>query len=292
MRILISGATGFVGRNVAERLLKDKHDVFVITRETTDISKLDKRITVIKFNGDVDHLSSFISKEKVDGVIHLASLVLTTHTSSNIASIINSNILFATQLLEASTRSGVSWFINTGTFWQHYKNKKYSPVNLYAASKQAFEDIAQYYQETSSIIFLTIILCDNFGKDDSRPKIFNLLKKIKETKEQLDMSPGEQLLDITHIDNVVDGYIHVIKLLGGKGAKNLSNKRFILGENKRLTLKSFVSLFEKISKTKLNINWGGRNYRDREIMIPYSQGIIIPEWKPKVDLEQGIKRSL
>jgi CDP-3, 6-dideoxy-D-glycero-L-glycero-4-hexulose-4-reductase len=54
---------------------------------------------------------------------------------------ITSNITFGTKLLEIASRTGVKTFINTSSAMQNYDNNSYSPTNLYAATKQAFEDI-------------------------------------------------------------------------------------------------------------------------------------------------------
>ena len=68
----------------------------------------------------------------------------------------SSNITFGTQLVEAMVANGCYQFVNTGTSWQHYENDEYNPVNLYAATKQAFEDILRYYVETSALRVITL----------------------------------------------------------------------------------------------------------------------------------------
>jgi nucleoside-diphosphate-sugar epimerase len=237
-------------------------------------------------------LIAFMQKEKFDGVIHLASLFLVNHQPENVTDLIESNVLFGTALLEASVKSETPWFINTGTFWQHYLDKTYCPVNLYAATKQAFEDIAQYYMETSSINFVTVKLFATFGPDDTRSKVFNLWSKISQTQEKLDMSPGNQIIDMSYIDNIVDGYMRLISLISKDGKRKLLGQAFTIQSDKRVSLRKLAEMFEKISKTKLNINWGGRPYGQREVMIPWKKGKHIPGYKPSVKLEEGIKRTL
>ncbi|MCF7843481.1 NAD(P)-dependent oxidoreductase [Candidatus Gracilibacteria bacterium] len=292
MKLLITGATGFVGKNLVARLLQDNHTLCAIVKPSTETITFKKEVGVFVFKDNEEELISFTKNENFDGVIHLASLVLTSHEPKDIKNLVESNIFFPTAVLDAAIKNNIPWFINTGTFWQHYENKKYSPVNLYAATKQAYEAIAQYYIETSAINFVTIKLSDNFGPLDSRSKIFNLLLKIKKTKETLDMSPGQQIIDISYIDNLVDGYVQMINLLSKDTGRKLSGKYFVINANKILTLKKFVSIFEKISKTKLNINWGGKSYRPREVMIPWRKGLRIPGWEPSVSLEEGIKKTL
>src|SRR3989344_6162676 len=165
MKLLVSGATGFIGKHLVKRLTKDGYNLFSIVRPSSKSETMEK-VTPYIFDGNIDQLTFFMKKNHFAGVIHLASLFLAQHKSGDIKELINSNVLFATSLLEASVKSNIPWFINTGTFWQHYQNKEYSPVNLYAATKQAFENIARYYIETSEINFVTIKLCDTFGPED------------------------------------------------------------------------------------------------------------------------------
>jgi CDP-paratose synthetase len=271
MKILVSGTTGFVGQHLVKRLAENGHEIFPLAHPTNDFS--------------------FLEREKFDGVIHLASLFLAQHKSEDTVGLVDSNILLGTNLLEVSVKNNIPWFINTGTFWQHYEDKEYSPVNLYSATKQAFQDIAQYYIETSEIDFVTIKLIDTFGPNDTRPKLFNLWDKISRSGETLDMSAGEQIMDISFIDNVIDAYVQMIELISKDKERKLNGKSFAVTSGERMTLKELAKLFEKTTGKKLNINWGQRSYRPREVMVPWTKGETIPGWKQKVSIEEGIRKT-
>lgn len=292
MKLLITGCTGFIGAHLAKELISNGHTIYTIVRPSTDIKLLNNKIKTFMYDGSISRLISFMEKEKFNGVVHLASLFLVQHQIDDVHKLLDSNISFGTVILEAAVQSKIPWFINTGTFWQHYHNKKYSPVNLYAATKQAFEDIAQYYYETSDINFVTIKLFATFGPSDTRPKVFNLWSKISKTGEKLDMSPGEQVIDMNYIDNITDGYIRMINLLSKDTQKNFLGEVFAIPSQKRMTLKKMAGLYEKIAKVRLNINWGGRPYGKREVMLPWTKYKTIPGWKQKVSLEKGIRKTL
>jgi CDP-paratose synthetase len=292
MKLLISGATGFIGKNLTERLFQENNSVYAIVRPSTKKSALHPHVKVYVFDGNINDLITFLETEKFDGIVHLASLFLGNHKSEDVTELVQSNVLFSTSLLEAATKSNTPWFINTGTYTQHYKNKKYSPVNLYSATKQAFESIAQYYIETASTVFVTIKLFDTFGPGDTRPKIINLWSNVIKTNSTLDMSPGEQIININYIDDVVDGYMRMITLLSKKDAKKNHGKTFIISASKNFTLKKLAKIFEKATKRTLTINWGGKPYREREVMVPWNKGEKIPGWKPKTSIEDAIKKTI
>lgn len=292
MKILITGATGFIGRNLVNKLIHNKHDIVVIVRSDSDTSCIDNILKQYKYNGDINDLIVFFKEENFDGVIHLASLFLADHTLDDISGLILSNIEFGTEILEACQQSKVSWFINTGTFWQNFENDTYNPTNLYAATKQAFEDIARYYTETSDLIFTTIKLNDTFGPDDPRNKIFHLWKKIAKSGDSLDMSPGEQLIDISYIEDVVNAYKVLVEHLGSSHAHQFKNKIYAVMSNERMTLKKLAQVFEDTSSTKLRINWGGRPYRKREVMVPWTGGEKVPGWKQNYTLKEAINKTM
>lgn len=291
MNLLITGATGFIGKNLIKSL-EQKYNIFLLIRETTDLTFV-SNYNFFCFKDNIDELSNYIKKNNITGVVHLASLYVAQHKSDQVKDLILSNVYLGTAIIEASVQAGVDWFINTGTFWQNYIHNKeqYCPVNLYAASKQAFADMAKFYTESYPIKFVTLKLCDTYGPNDTRRKFLTLFNEISITGESLDMSEGKQKIDILHIDDVIEGFKILIELIKKRNLKNLNNE-YVLTSSKKYTLKEISLLFTNITGRNLNINWGKRVYRDREVMIPWEKGEILPHWKDRISLEEGIKEYL
>lgn len=292
MKILVTGANGFIGQNLVKVLLDKNYEVHCIVRVDSNTSNISQNITIFKYDQNIDGLIEYFNEQKFDGLIHLASLFLATHTKNDISNLISSNIKFGTELLEACKISDVKWFINTGTFWQNYENEDYNPVNLYASTKEAFENIAKYYTETSNLIFTNIKLNDTFGANDTRNKVFNLWNKIAKSGETLEMSAGEQIIDISYIDDVVLAYEVLITHLSSDQKEDFKSKEFVVTNNEKYSLKELSKLFEEATNTKLSIKWGARPYREREVMIPYNNGEIVPNWKQKYTLKEAIKKTI
>lgn len=292
MKILVTGATGFIGQNLLPLLLNREYEIHTIVRSSSDITKIDKRANIFTYDENIKNLITYFNHEKFDGLIHLASLFLAVHEQKDISNLIRSNIQFATELLEACKISNVKWFINTGTFWQHYENEDYNPVNLYAATKEAFENIAKYYIETSDLIFTTIKLNDTFGENDTRNKIFTLWNTVSKTKELLEMSAGEQIIDISYIGEVLSAYEILIEHLSSENAKEFNEKSFAIKSNERMSLQDLSKVYEEATNSKLTIKWGARPYREREVMIPWEKGEAVPNWKQKQTLRTAIQKTL
>ncbi|MDA9657712.1 NAD(P)-dependent oxidoreductase [bacterium] len=291
MNVLITGSTGFIGREVAYHL-RNKYQVYLLVRNSSDVSKMDLANLVILRYEQYSELADIFKEYKFDGVIHTASQVTVQHTKKQISSLFDSNILFGTHLLESAKMTNVKWFLNTGTFWQHYNNEDYNPVNLYSASKEAFENIAKFYTESSNLIFTTIKLSDTFGLNDTRDKVFNLWLKISQSGESIDMSGGDQIIDMSYIEDIVFAYVTMVENFRKDCAYQYNNKSFVVSNECKPTLRELSKMFEEVSGKKLSINWGGREYKDREVMQPYSLGSSVPNWKQTYTLKEAMKKVI
>ncbi len=281
MNILVTGATGFIGKHLISYLSK-RHNLYILVRSGSNCTFLNVN-NVFVFSENIDELAAYLRKEKIDGIIHLASFYIAEHKSEQIKDLVLSNIYLGTALLEACKKAETKWFLNTGTIWQNYnvsdKSDEYNPVDLYAASKQAFITMAKYYTETSKLRFCTLKLCDTYGPGDTRKKVLALFDRIAFTGETLAMSPGGQKLDLLHIDDVVNGFEQLANMLNDETVSVLSE--YVLSSGKQISLRELADIYENLYDVRLNINWGGRAYRKREVMRPY-QGNILPGWKALV----------
>lgn len=287
---LVTGATGFVGRNLVSRLVREGWQVHIVTRKGSHLPAIPEFSKVINHthDGTTEGMIRLVGEAKPNVVFHLASLFLAQHESKDIEPLVLSNVLFGSQLLEAMRVNDVRQIVNTGTSWQHYNNEDYNPVCLYAATKQAFDDILIYYTEATPIKAITLQLFDTYGPNDPRPKLFHLLAKAAKSGETLAMSPGEQLIDIVYIDDVIDAYLSATNLLS---TLPRGHEVFAISSGSPIPLRSLVAVYERVVGVNLLIDWGRRAYRPREVMRPWSRGLQLKDWQPKIRLEEGVLLS-
>jgi nucleoside-diphosphate-sugar epimerase len=287
---LVTGGTGYTGSHLIRRLVAAGWLVHAIVRPNSDLKLLETDIGRIKIHfhdGATSRLVEIVSIAKPDVVFHLAALVLTQHTPKDVVPLLQSNLVFSTQLAEAMAENGIGNMINTGTFWQHYENKEYAPTCLYAATKQAFEAILQYYVDAKSFKVITLKLFDSYGPQDPRPKLFSMLREAGESGQTLLMSPGGQLIDLVHIDDVVEAFIIASCRLLNENVDG--HQRYAVSSGNPVNLRVVVSTYERVANVKLSIQWGGRPYRDREVMLPWNRGDSLPGWEPKITLDDGLR---
>ncbi len=290
MRILVTGATGFVGQWLVPCLRKAGHEVCAIVRSSTDTSGLaDAQVPYIIDDGIQNICAALKAQESFDGIIHLSSLFLSSHKNGDVLPLLASNVVFPVRLLDAVVQNGIRWFINTGTAWQHYEDKPYSPVNLYAASKQAFESLARYYVEAHGIQFATLALCDTYGPGDTREKLLNLWCQIACSGTALDMTEGLQKIDLVYAADVAMAFRLLAEHQAACILPSEPMPTFSISSGEVMSIRELASLFERVTGKTLPIRWGARPTRPREVMTPWSGGRKVPEWCPMVSLRTGVQ---
>ncbi len=287
---LITGASGFVGSHLARHLQQQGWQIHLLTRPNSVLPALLNDVPCQRhaYDGSTDSVLQAVADSRPTVVFHLASLFLSQHQSRDVAPLMASNVLFGSQLLEAMQVHGVTRLMNTGTSWQHYQNADYNPVCLYAATKQAFEAVLQYYVAAHGLRAITLKLFDTYGPADPRPKLFHLLQKTAQAGQPLDMSAGEQLIDIVHIDDVCAAYQLAAQRLLNDLAQG--HESYAVSSGQPLPLKDLVALYAQVTGQNVPINWGARPYRPREVMQPWHSGQPVPGWQPRIALAEGMRR--
>ncbi len=287
MRILLTGASGYLGSHVAGRLVGNGDEVCCILRKTSAIPAALKDMKKIYRFDYGEQLYEIVREIQPELVVHTAGMFLGEHTQENIRQLINSNVMFPAILADAANQAGCRCMVQTGSYWQHYQRRDYDPVNLYAATKQASEDLLEYYKNTYQWKILTLEIFDVFGPDDHRKKILNLVRDLKEG-ETLDLTNGEQKMYMCHIDDVAEAYVQAARLIRQQGPG--SGSRYAVRGEKAYTLREVIRMYLEISGKKAELNWGGRPYGKREFMNPEGLGRVLEGWEPAYDLYEGLRQ--
>lgn len=286
-RVLLTGATGFVGRNLLQGLIDRGDDVAIIVRNNSKLLPLHDGVKKFVYNEDFESVNEAIKEFKPDVVCHVASLYIHNHVSSDVKNLISSNILFPSYLVEACVKNGVKDFLNIGTAWQYKTDNSKDFPNLYVSTKHAFDNILSHYTGHYPLSSASVLLYDTFGSGDTRNKLISKLLEIAKTGENLDMSPGEQKICLIYIKDVVSGLIAAIDHLSKQN--NPINQTYVLYTGQLISLRELANKIREITGRNLNINWGAKPYRQGEIMIPWTTGDVPPGWGARYTIEEGLK---
>jgi nucleoside-diphosphate-sugar epimerase len=268
-RALLTGATGFLGARLARALDEAGWEVTALGRAR-----------------GVGEMADTIRRARPDVTLHLATEFRAEHTPDDIEPMIAANVLFGTQLLESLRAVSPARVVTVGTHWQHYDNAGYSPVSLYAATKQAFDDIARYYTDVAGFQIVHLDVTDCYGPGDTRGKLLSLLCNAAREGWPLDLSPGEQQIDLLHVDDAVSALLIAAERLLDGAAQPA--ERWAVRTGRSLTIREVVALFERVRGVTLDVRWGARPYRARETFAAWTEGSTLPGWVPRIPLERGL----
>lgn len=293
MEILITGASGFLGTHLVEHLTAQGHSVHALLRPTST-PRWDKNLSIKTFvlGTSVDGLHRYLKDQTIQTIIHTASSFKHTVLPSEVTELIQSNIQLGTTLLEATKGTQVEWFINTGSSWQHYQDQDYRAVNLYAATKEAFDAILQFYTDSTPLKSVTLKLFDTYGPKDQRKKIVSVLREHLGSPSRMAMSAGDQLLDLCHIHDITRAYAHVTQLISQRQTSPIEGKCFGLSCGERVNLQELARMMEQITQKKLLLDWGARPLREREVMTPWNGFTPLPGWSPLMGLRERLQEFL
>jgi nucleoside-diphosphate-sugar epimerase len=270
---LVTGATGFIGGHLVRHLARLGWKVHALARQVSTDPDIALAATWHSYDGDYESVSRAVASSEPDVVFHLASLFLSEHKPEQIDALVNANLRFGMHLLEAMYQHNVRRLINTGTSWQHYNNADYDPVNLYAATKQAFEAIIDYYCNAHQFSAITLKLFDTYGPGDLRQKLIPYLAQSIDSGESLKLSDGLQIISLVHIYDVVDGFHHASSLLAiGK------HERFGLAHPEHLSIRDIVSRLVTTGKWRPKVIWGAKAIAARQMSSP-PQLSQMPAWR-------------
>ncbi|MEQ8223293.1 MAG: NAD(P)-dependent oxidoreductase [Candidatus Eremiobacterota bacterium] len=234
MNILLTGATGFTGKRFLEILLLQNYNVRVLLRETSNIDKIDKRVTICQGNlFDASFLKS--SMKDIDIVFHLAAL--RGETCRPWKEYEETNIILTQRLLEASRNVKRFIFCSTvgvmgfGTGLSEKSPLK--PCGNYHISKNEAEKICLSYK--NCIIVRPSIV---YGPEDNGflYKLINLIKK----RRFIIIGNGKNKIHMVHTDNLCKGFIDM-------ALKGRAGETYILADRKALTVSEISHIIAKKS---------------------------------------------
>lgn len=288
MKVLVTGASGFLGSRLVRRLLEERHEVACLSRASSahksEFFALPRWTAGEDGSGFREALEGF----RPEVVAHLAAHYVAEHGYKDVGSLVRSNVLFGAYLLDAMREVGCDALVYAGTSWQHYRDREYCPVNLYAATKQAFSTLADYYRDAAGLRLLELHLYDSYGADDPRKKLINLLKFSARSADKLAMSAGDQRLHLVHVDDVSRGVALACQrvLEWAPGERNI----YRLPSQKAVSLRELIAAFNAANpKCPVKVIWGKRDYREREVFQPWEKANILPGWQPAIPLLEGLK---
>lgn len=268
MKVLVTGATGFIGNHVINELLKYEYIEIIAT--SRDINKAKSfswfnKVVFIPFNlSSTENEDLFTFFERPDVLIHLAWEGLPNYKS---LIHIEKNLFNDFKFLSNIISNGLKNLTVTGTCFEYgmvngclNENMLSNPSNSYALAKDTLRKFIEELKHHHDFKFKWIRLFYMFGEGQSDKSLLSQLDSaIKNNEIEFNMSGGEQLRDYLHISEVVQNIVKIMKQNKIEGIINCCS-------GKPISIRNFVENYLKEKDTKIKLNLGYYPYPNYEPM--------------------------
>lgn len=287
--ILVTGATGFIGSHLVEKLLKnEENNLIILKRSFSDMWRVEKTFNKYKerihlFNVDVENLENVFKEYTIEGIFHLATYYNKNPEYTQIMELTQSNITFPIELLNLAVQYNVKYFINTGTFSEYKLNEHYlvenydikNPKTFYDATKIAFEDILKYYYKNYPINTATVKVYSPYGERDDERKIIPYIIINTLNGNPVEIRNPHNYMNLVYVEDIVELFLFVqSKIL------NLENYEIFHAKNSKVY--PITEINEKIQEIISNFD-EKQNKRVEEN---------VESWVPKISLEEGLYNTI
>lgn len=292
-KILVTGASSFIGVNLIPKLLDGKHEIIALVRKNSNKSQLIPKcesIRIIELDMESYYCSSEVIDDKIDCLVHL-SWNGTRAASRDDAELQKSNYKYSMDIVHEAIKLGCRRIISAGSqaeygISHHVINEESScnPVTEYGKQKLRFYNDALELCGDKKISFKEPRFFSLYGSDDFEgTMIISIIKKMLKN-EKCDLTLGIQMWDFLHIADAVNGIILLIEKQCEDGAYNL-------GSGEARMLKAFLNEMKLLTASDSILNYG---------VVPYPEtGMVTIQpdikkmqkqtgWQPRVSFEEGI----
>ena len=286
MKYLVTGAAGFIGNFVAERLCDEGHTVIGLDNlndyydpnlKLARLKRLDKfeNFIFVKLDlADRQGMETLFSEQQFDRVIHLAAQAGVRYSIENPMAYIDSNLVGMATILEGCRHNKVEHLVYASSSSVYGMNEKMPfstddavdhPVSLYAATKKSNELMAHSYSHlynlpTTGLRFFTVY--GPWGRPDMAPFLFT--DAILNDREIKVFNHGKMKRDFTYIDDIVEGIVRIQNVVPLRNAENPNTspasskapyKVFNIGNNEPIALMTFIEAIEKAANKEAAKNY-------------------------------------
>lgn len=253
MNIMILGATGYLGYNIASKLVNSGNKLFCVVRHTSDCSRLTLLGSINIIFDELGCISKTMESEHIDWVINCVCIYSPNDTLYG--DMLDSNVVFPSQVLNLAVKYHIKNFMTMGTSL---------PKNLstYSFTKSEFSEWGRFLSEKKLINFVDLKLEMFYGGANEPHNRFieECITKMKKN-EDLYLTDGEQKRDLICVDDISD---IVEKLLSYIGMDRNGYYDFQVGSGSQHSIKEIIEFLKNEIGSTSTIHFGAIPKREGE----------------------------
>jgi len=305
-RALVTGAGGFIGSHLCERLVDEGYGVSALIRYNSrnswgwlEKSKYKAKISII--SGDIRNFDSVkFAMKGVDTVFNLAALIGIPYSYHSPDSYVDVNIRGTLNILQAVKELRIGRLVQTSTsevygtaqFIPITENHPVNPQSPYAASKVGADFMALSFYRSFNLPVAIVRPFNAFGpRQSARAIIPTIITQILDGNKTIKLGSLNPTRDFTYVEDTVNGFIKAAKT--DKAVGEIIN----LGNNSEISMGDLVKLIAKIIGSRVEVESEAKRIRPKvsEVMrlkADNRKAKKLLNWSPKFSLEEGLERTI
>lgn len=294
MKVIVVGATGFIGRALVERLLNQNTEVIVLIRDKKElVPEWESRVTFVICPEDrIKDLQQYCTATNIDIFYNLAWHGVSGELRKDYDIQIN-NIRYCCDAVIAASKLKCKRYVYAGSIME-YEAMQFvkeqgavpSPNTLYSTAKLSADFMTKIVANSVGIEYVGLLISNIYGEGEKPGRFLNTVVRTMLCNETINMTKGTQMYDFIHISDAVDEII----LAAERGTPN---NAYYIGNSSQRPLREFVLEIKDILNSKSLINFGAvvsnqgtlqyTEFDTKQVESEFG-------YVPKVSFKQGIKR--
>lgn len=298
-RVLLTGATGFVGANLARRLLREGHQLHLLVRSGHRQWRLrgirqQARLHQVEL-GDRPALERLATQIRPEWIFHLAAYGAYSW-QTDLQWMIQTNVAGTANLAEACARVGFEAFVNTGSSSEYgvkdhapSEAARLEPNSYYACTKAAATLLCQYLAQSRDLSMPTLRLYSVYGPYEDPGRLIPTLIMKGMGGELPPLVSPDTARDYVYVEDVCEAYLLAAASAGGeRGAI------YNVGTGVQTSLRQMVELAREALGVRAEPEWGSMPARIWDASVWVADNRKIGEalgWQPRTSLQEGFRRT-
>lgn len=299
--VLVTGATGFIGNKMIDKLLEENLSVIAVVRENSNrIDTLrDKNVKLVYCDlNNIKNLPTLLEGKEIDTIYHFAWQGVSDKDLKN-EYIQLDNVQATLDLINIAPLIGCKRFIGAGSIHELEAQKEMDEdkivTNLgmaYKTAKLTAHYMGKALAGSKNIDFFWPLISNTYGIGENSSRLINTIIRNIFNNQTTPLSSGDQHYDFVYIDDLIEAFY----LIGQKG---INGRNYFIGSGNPKPLKEYLEIVEDVTnkKNESNIKLSFGEIKSNVVYLPkesfdISSLVNDTGWHPTTWFEEGIKLTV